>query len=168
MSGRGGGRKTGRGGCGHGGRGGPGRGRGQNYTGSTNTTKKVTCANLITNVFDYGQKSAADLMRTSWEKLVQYVGTNYGQDISNELQNKISVDIIEPVHSGEVLRKHGLREAMIRSGQQHIQRSRQAQEKILEASVLAKDPDAPMKLAIVQNEIAQGDFSSSNEVAMEL
>jgi hypothetical protein len=52
------------------------------------------CGNISTNVFDYGQKSAADLMRTSWEKIVQYVGTNYGQDISNELQNKITVDII--------------------------------------------------------------------------
>jgi hypothetical protein len=68
-------------------------------------------------VFDYGQKSAADLMRTLWEKLVQYAGTIYGQDISNELQNKITVDIIEPVHSAEVLMKHGLRKAMIRSGQ---------------------------------------------------
>jgi hypothetical protein len=75
------------------------------------------CGNLGTNVFAYGQKSTADLMRTSWEKLVQYVGTNYGQDIRNELQNKISVDIIEPVHSAEVLRKHGLRESMIQSGQ---------------------------------------------------
>ena len=29
--------------------------------------------------------------KTSWEKLVQYIGTNYyGQDISNELQNKAS------------------------------------------------------------------------------
>jgi hypothetical protein len=133
-----------------------------------NTTKKGLCATLGTNVFDYGQTSAADLMRTSWEKLMQYVGTNNRQDISNELQNKISVDIIEPVYSAEVLRKHGLREAMIRSGQQHIQRTRQAQEKILEAAVLKKDPDAPMKLEILQNEIAQGDFSSSNEVTMEL
>jgi hypothetical protein len=76
--------------------------------------------------------------------------------------------IIEPVNSAEVLRKHGLREAMIRSGQRNIQRARQAQEKILEAAVLAKDTDAPMKLAIQKNEIGQGDFSSSNEVAMEL
>jgi hypothetical protein len=126
------------------------------------------CANLGTNVFDYGQKSAADLMRTSWEKLVQYVRTNYGQDISNELQNKIYVDIIEPVHSAEVLRKHGFREAMIRSGQQNIQWERQAQEKILEATVLAKNPDAPMKLAILQNEISQGEFYSRNEFAMQL
>jgi hypothetical protein len=57
---------------------------------------------------------------------------------------------------------------MIRSGQRSIQRARQAQEKILEAAVLAKDPDAPMKLEILQNEIAQGDFSSRNKVAMEL
>jgi hypothetical protein len=107
-------------------------------------------------------------MHTSLEKLVQYVGTNYGQDISNELKNKITVDIIELVHYAGVLRKHGLEESMIRSGQQSIQRARQAQEIILEAAVLANDPDAPMKLAILQNEIAQGDFSSSNEVAMEL
>jgi hypothetical protein len=120
------------------------------------------CANLCTNFFDYGQNSAADLMRTLWEKLVQYVGTNYGQDISNEIQKKISVDIIESVHSAEVLRKHGLREAMIMSGQRNIQRARQAQEKIIEAALLAKDPDAPMKLAILQNEISQGDFWSSN------
>jgi hypothetical protein len=57
---------------------------------------------------------------------------------------------------------------MIWSGQRNIQRERQAQEKILEAAVLAKHPDAPMKLAILQNEIDQGNFSSSNEVAMEL
>jgi hypothetical protein len=107
------------------------------------------CANIGTNLFQYGQKSAADLMRTSWEKLVQYVGTNYGQDISNELQNKITVDIIELVHSAEVLRKHVFMEAMIRSGQLNIQRARQAQEIILEATILANDPDAPMKLAIL-------------------
>jgi hypothetical protein len=136
---------------GHGRRSGRGRGRGKNYTGSANTTKNVMCANFGTNVFDYGQKSAADLMHTSWEKLVHYVGTNYGQDISNELQNNISVDIIEPVYYAEVLRKNGLREAMIRSGQQNIQRARQAQEKILEAAVLVKDPDDPMKLSILHN-----------------
>jgi hypothetical protein len=103
MSGRGGGRNNGRGGRVQGGCGGRGRGRGQNYTGSTTLTNKGMCANLGTNVFDYGQKSAADLMRTSREKLVQYIDTNYGQDISNELQNKFTVALIEPVHSDEVL-----------------------------------------------------------------
>jgi hypothetical protein len=49
---------------------------------------------LGTNVFEYGQKSAADTMRTSLEKLEQYTSTNKWQDISMELPNKITVDII--------------------------------------------------------------------------
>jgi hypothetical protein len=57
------------------GRGGRGRECGHTYTGSANAAKRGMCTNIGTNVFDYGQKSAADKMRTSWEKLVQYVGT---------------------------------------------------------------------------------------------
>jgi hypothetical protein len=67
-------------------------------------------------VFEYGQKSAADQMRTSWEKLAQYAGTNYGQDISNKLQNKITVILVEPVHTDDVLLKHVLGETMICKG----------------------------------------------------
>jgi hypothetical protein len=40
------------------------------------------------SVFDYGQKGSADQMRTSWEKLVQYVGTTLGPEIYDELANK--------------------------------------------------------------------------------
>jgi hypothetical protein len=57
---------------------------------------------------------------------------------------------------------------MIRSGPQKYQRARQAQEIILEAAVFTNDPDAPMKLAILQNEISQGVFPSRNEVELEL
>jgi hypothetical protein len=86
MSGRGG-ENNGRGGRGPGSanRGGRGRRRGQNYTGSENAAKRGMCTNLVTHVFDYGQKSEADKMRTSWGNLVQYVGTNYGQGINNKL-----------------------------------------------------------------------------------
>jgi hypothetical protein len=108
-------------------------------------------------VCDYGQKSAADQMLTSWEKLAQCVGANYGKDISNELQNKITVIIVEPVHIDDVLLKHSLRETMIRNGQMNIQRARKSQETILDAEVLAGiDMEAPMKLALLQNEISQG------------
>jgi hypothetical protein len=74
---------NGRGGSGRGGHGGRGLGRVQNYTGSANAARKCLCANLGTNVFDYGQNSAADQMRTSWEKLAQYISTNYGKEIGN-------------------------------------------------------------------------------------
>jgi hypothetical protein len=164
-----GGRNNGHGGRGRGGRGGYGRGRDQNYTGSANAARKGLCANLGTNVFDYGQKSAADQMRNSWEKLAQYVRTNYGQDISNELQNKITVILVEPVHTDDALLKHGLRETMIRKGQMNIQRDRKSQETILDAAVLAGIVmEAPMKLALLQSEIAQGGFSANIEVPIVL
>jgi hypothetical protein len=114
MSGRGG-RRNGRSGHvrGSANRGGHGRGRGQICTGSTNAAKRGLCTNIGTNVFDYGQKSAADQMRTSWEKLLQYVGTNYGQDINNKLQNKVWVVLTEPVYTNDVLARHSVREVMI-------------------------------------------------------
>ena len=95
MSGRGG---RGRGGRGRG-RGRGGRGRGSSYTGANSSSKKGLCAALGDNVFDYGHKAAADQVRTSWEKLVQYVGTTYGQDISNELLNKTELTLAEPTHT---------------------------------------------------------------------
>jgi hypothetical protein len=120
-------------------------------------------------VFDDGQKSAADQMRTSWEKLVQYVGTNYGQDISNELKNKITVILVEPVHTDDLILKHSLRETMIRKDQMNIQRDRKAQETILEAAVQeGLDMEALMKLALIQNEISQGEFSANVEVPIVL
>ena len=102
MSGRG-----GRSGCGGGrnSRSGRGRGgRGQNYSGAgTGGGKQGLCSALGKNVFDYGQKASTDQMRTSWEKLVQYVGTSYGHDISNELQNKIEVVLPEPEYKLAIL-----------------------------------------------------------------
>ena len=110
-------------------------------------------------MFDYGQKSAADQTRTSWEKLVQYVGTNYGQDIGNNLQNKITVNLVEPVHTPEVTARHSIQERTIRTCQANIQAARVTQRTILEAAVTTGiDDAAPMKLAILENEIAQGDY----------
>jgi uncharacterized protein CbrC (UPF0167 family) len=88
--------------------GGCSRGRGQNYTGARMVAKSGLCAALGINVFDDGHRAAADQMRTSWEKLVQFVGTNYGQDISNELQNKIPMILSEPVYTLEVLARHAI------------------------------------------------------------
>jgi hypothetical protein len=120
-------------------------------------------------VFDYGKQSTADQMRTSWENLVQYVGTNYGQDINNELQNKVWVILTEPVHTNDVLARHSVREVMIQNGQLNIQQAQQAQETILKAAVQAgTDMDAPMNLAIIQNEISQGEFAASIEVPVVL
>lgn len=161
MSGRGRGRSRGGRGNGNGGR---GRGRGQYYTGTRSVSKKGLCEALGNHVFDYGHKACADQMRTSWEKLVQYVGTTMGQDISNELQNKVIVTIAEPVHMTEVLARHAQRELIIRNGRVNIQNARVAQEQVLRGIDPADDPLQPMKLAILQNEIAEGAFELQEDV----
>jgi hypothetical protein len=54
---------------------------------------------------------------------------------------------------------------MIRNGQLNIQQARKAQETILKSAVqTGTDMDAPMRLAILQHEIAQGEFAASIEV----
>jgi hypothetical protein len=89
------------------------RGRGQNYTGARMAAKSGLCVALGNNVFDYGHWAAVDQIRTLWEKLVQFMGTSCGQDISNELQNKIPVILPEPVHTLEVLARHAIQEQMV-------------------------------------------------------
>jgi hypothetical protein len=65
-------------------------------------------------------------MRTSWQELVHYFGTNYGQDILNELQKKINVVLVKPVHMDDVLMRHSVRAVIIGTGQLDIQWARQA------------------------------------------
>jgi hypothetical protein len=150
-------RSNGRGGRGRNDRQGRRDGRGQSFTGVSKVSKNGLCETFGGNVFDYGHKEAADQMRTSWEKLVQYVGATYGQDISNELQNKTTVILTEPVHTASVMARHAAREQMVRAGQANLQQSRRAQHL-----------DAPMKLAILNNAIAEGDFKQKLEVPIEL
>jgi hypothetical protein len=85
MSGRGGRGRGGRGGCT--GRG-PGSSRGNAYTGGrVKTTKVGLCKDLKGNVFDFGTTSAVDQMQILQEKIAQYIGAKYGEDIANKLQN---------------------------------------------------------------------------------
>jgi hypothetical protein len=95
--------------------GGHGCGRGQNYTGTMTVAKSGLCAALGNNMFDYGHRAAVDQMQTLWEELVQFMVTNYGQDISNELQNKILVTLTKPVHTPEVLARHAIQEQMVQT-----------------------------------------------------
>ena len=129
-------------GWGNGNRGGRGRGRGHNYSGTSSTTNRGLCNSLGTIVFDYGQKLAADHTRSSWETLVQYIGTNYGQDISNELKNKLTVNLVEPVHAPEVIAWHIIRERIFITRKANIKTARETQKIILEAAVTADIDDA--------------------------
>ncbi len=99
----------GRGGCsGRAGRG-PGGGRGNAYTGGrVKTTKVGLCKDLEGNVFNFGTTSAADQMRIMQEKIAQYIGAKYGEDIANKLQNKARIVFSAPAHPSTTMTQHAL------------------------------------------------------------
>jgi hypothetical protein len=161
------GRGTGRGGRGNSERD-RGRGRGHDYSGTRGALKSGLCAALGSNVFDYGHKAAADQMRITVEKIVQYVGTNYGQDICNELRNKTTVILPEPVHTAAILTRHATRSKMIRDTQKDLQDAREEQKKHLEAEIAAGDIEAKMKLALLKADITAADYQMKLDIPIEL
>ena len=72
------GQNAGRNGCGAANDRGSGRGRGVGYTSKPKTLKVGLCKELENHIFDYGVSNAADLMRTTQEKIAQYIGIKYG------------------------------------------------------------------------------------------
>ncbi len=75
---------SGRTGCGPGNGRGQGRGHGTGYRSKPKMSTVGLCKELENNIFDYGVPNAANLMRTTQEKIRQYVGIKYGEDIANE------------------------------------------------------------------------------------
>jgi hypothetical protein len=59
-------------------------GRGSGYSSKPKTTKVGLCKELEGHIFDYGGHGAADLMQVTQEKIQQYVGIKFGEDIANE------------------------------------------------------------------------------------
>jgi hypothetical protein len=58
---------------------------------------------------------------------------------------------------------------MVRTGKENQQWARLSKRIILEAATaLGTDPDAPMQLAILDNEIAKGNYKQNNEVPIEM
>jgi hypothetical protein len=70
------------------------------------TLKVGLCKELESNIFDYGISNAANLMHTMQEKIRQYVGIKYGEDIANKPTNKNTVTIPPPLYSTVILLRH--------------------------------------------------------------
>jgi hypothetical protein len=148
-----------------------GRGRGNNYSGTSSATSKHIglCSALGNHVFDYGQKGAAGQMRTTWEKIVHHVGTIYWHAISNELQNRKPVTILEPTYTQQVLDKHAIKETRHQVQQARIHTARTLQLIQLQAAVvLATYPEAPILLALLENNIEEATYNATLPLPIEL
>ncbi len=81
-------------------------------------SKVCLCKELESNIFDYGVLNAANLMRTTQEKIGQYVGITH--DLANKLTNKTTVTIPPPVYSTAILLRHQEWERHVRRKQKNM------------------------------------------------
>ena len=172
MAGRGSG-KSGRGGgrnpSGRGRGGGRGTGRSSTTTTTTKSTQKGLCAELEGNVFDIGQRTSADLLRTTLEKIIQYVGTKYGKDIANEIESRSLSTSTPPQHTAEVLRKHAAKTILKRTQQNALLGAHQVMEANLQALIAANpDPTRTLELVQMQNTIAQLHHELTKDIPIKL
>ena len=168
------GRADGRGG--RDGRGGAGKsGRGSGYSTPTKAIKSGLCKELEANVFEYGGHGAADKMRITMEKIQQFVGIKYGEDIANELKNRSRVVIPQPAYSLATLARHVEYELLVRSKQSTLLTALRAQLATLQATlaaggggVPAPNDDTLLVIARLVNEIADLTFESQQPVPPKL
>ena len=165
--GRDGGRGRGDGRAGRDGRGGAGRsGRGAGYSSASKTVKYGLCKELEGHVFEYGGQGAADKMRVTMEKIHQFVGLKFGEDVANELKNRAKVVLPPPEYSAVAKARHVVYERMIRTQQSTLLTAMQAQLKVLEdAAAAAATAAAAAATAALSSTIAgSGGVSGASSI----
>jgi hypothetical protein len=117
---------------------------------------------LESHIFNFGVSNTVNLMRTTQEKIAQYVGIKYGEDIANELTNKTTVTIPPPVYSAAILLRHQEWEKHMRKKQVNIKTALDA--KLRKLKSLASDIQDVVAIAKVKNEIKDVIYQQGQEV----
>ncbi len=129
------------------------------------TSKVGLCKELESNIFDYGVSNAANLMRTTQEKIGQYVGIKYGEDIANELINMTTVTIPPPVYSTAILLRHQEWEWHMRRKQMNMRTALDAKLAQLQSALGIQDAVA---IAEVENQAEDIAYHQGQEVPYNL
>jgi hypothetical protein len=140
---------------------GQGCGRGMGYTLKPKTSKVGLCKELESNIFNYGILNAANLMCTTQEKIGQYVGIKYGEDIANELTNKTTVTIPPPMYSTAMLLRHQKWERHVRRKQMNMKTA--LDEKLAQLQSVLGIQDAVAN-AKVENQVEDVAYHQGQEV----
>ena len=82
-----------------------GRSASMNNNNSSNNRTGLT-KELEGHIFDFGTANSADKMKTTQEKIADYVGIKYGDDVANELINRVTVVLAPPKYPAEATKRH--------------------------------------------------------------
>jgi hypothetical protein len=122
------------------------------------------CAELHHHIFDYGVANAADLLRTTQEKIAQYVGSKYGEDIANEVTNKQAVVVPPPQYSAAIMTRHQEWERHVRSKQTRVKAALTAKLGQLQAAAVQDI----VEIAEVENQIEDITYQQGKDVPYSL
>jgi hypothetical protein len=104
-------------------------------------------------------------MRTTQEKIGQYVGIKYGEDISHELTNKGTVTIPPHVYSTAILLRHQEWERHVRRKQVNMKTALDAKLAQLQSASIIHDAVA---IAKVENQVKDVAYHQGQEVPYNL
>ncbi len=121
-------------------------------------------------MFNFGTTSAADQMQILQEKIAQYIGAKYGEDIANKLQNKTRIVLSAPGYPSTTMTQHALQIALVRSQQAGMSAARLSSRTSLEAEIALAPGNHSLilELAKLNQDIAQSDFEAAQDVPIEL
>ena len=109
-------------------------------------------------------------MCTSWEKVSKCIGTECGDNISDELKNKCELVTLEPTCFQDILMRHATQEQTVRTAQVDMIRAKQDQLKVLKAKQGAANTpnDLPATIAGPENEIAMLETEQNKEAEVKM
>ena len=128
------------------------------------------------NIFDLGERSSADLMRTTQIKIAQYVGAHYSGDIMAELQTKTEFVVPPPEFPATAKARQPVYETMIRAQQANNLAKAERRKARIEADIAAL-PHPPDQTALenledrlydIENEILQIKYEQGMDVSVPL
>ena len=91
-------------------------------------------------------------MRVTQEKIQQYIGIKFGEDIANEIKNKTLVVLTPPKYSDAIEQRHIMWEQLVRKKQINLMAALEAKLVTLQAPENAGD-NVTLEIANLENEI---------------
>jgi hypothetical protein len=144
-------------------------GRSANINNRGNSKTGLT-KELEGHIFDFGTATAADKMKTTQEKISEYVGIKYGDDVANELINRVRVVLAPPDYPDDAKIRHVADRKIIEQQRENTLKAKKSILGTLESQLLATPTDTKVMndKAVVENEIIQLEHLMKKEIPIEL
>jgi hypothetical protein len=125
------------------------------------------CKKLEGHIFDYSGHGAANTMRVTQEKIQQYVGIKFGEDIANKIKNKKLVVLTPPKYSNAIKLRHQEYKKLVRRKPGNLMKALKIKLSTMKAQLCSGDDVAP-EIADLENQIDDLKFESHQEVSHKL